>query len=186
MGAEIMNGTATVLVDDVRITESSTSSLSVTNFPPSSQGKSKKIEWTDSDIIPKPSSEWQETAIKCVLKVLNLPLNWDSYGSPPPTKKAMGSAIKLLQSIDLENFQVPNVVPVSGGGIQIEWTIEDRELELEFLPDGSIEFLKCENGEPFEEGKIESPFYAEINLRHRMLFLINWLSSKRNPKNYRR
>jgi hypothetical protein len=72
----------------------------------------------------------------------------------------------------------PFIVPISGGGIQIEWIIADRELELEVLPDGSIEYLKSENKEPFEEEKIASRSSAEI------FSLLSWLLSKQYPENY--
>ena len=60
-------------------------------------------------------------------ELLDLPPNWDSYGSPPPTKAAIDTASRLLENLGVP---FPFVAPISGGGIQIEITI---------LPDGTVE-----------------------------------------------
>ncbi len=98
---------------------------------------------------------WQTQAIKRLFQVAELPADWDSYGSPSPSKQAVSMAIWVIHAITLDDLPVPNVVPVPGGGIQVEWQCGARELELELLPDGTLEFLKSQNGVPFEEGVVE-------------------------------
>ena len=38
----------------------------------------------------------------------------------------------------------PRVCPVTGGGIHFAWQVQDREVEIEILPDGSAEYLVVE------------------------------------------
>lgn len=98
-------------------------------------------------------SPWQVRAVTDVLQTAALPTNWD-YNSPP-TEALVTRAILFLTSIQLE-LPAPQVVPVAGGGIQFEWQVRPRELEIEFRPDGSVEFLKSEHGEPVEEGELRT------------------------------
>lgn len=98
---------------------------------------------------------WQVQAVKRVFQTAELSANWDSYGSPPLSAQAVRTAISVILSVHLDDLPTPDVVPVPGGGIQLEWRMGSRELELEILPNGSLEFLKSEHGEPLEEGTLE-------------------------------
>jgi len=102
-------------------------------------------------------SQWKIEAISQTLKLERLPTDWDSYGSPPPSNELADFCIDwLLKSIPFNDLPSPNVVPVSGGGIQFEWSLSDRELELEVLPNYTIEFLKTERGEPLDQGEVKN------------------------------
>ena len=87
-------------------------------------------------------SRWQIEAVRDLIRIASLPHNWDSYGSPPPSKVATKVALNLLIHIRIEYLPCARVTPVSGGGVQIEWDTGRRTLEMEILADGSIEFLK--------------------------------------------
>ena len=65
--------------------------------------------------------------------LLDLPPNWDSYGSPPPTREAGETASKILA--ELAN---PFICPVSSGGIQIEFRCNGQRVEIEIAPTGVV------------------------------------------------
>ncbi|MBI4528878.1 MAG: hypothetical protein HY695_34205 [Deltaproteobacteria bacterium] len=111
-------------------------------------------------------------AVKRLLTVRELPHSWDSYESPPPSELAIGVAIRLLIGVDLDEFPSPRIVPISGGGVQLEWDVGSRELELEILSDGTIRYLKVEEGEPTEESEIGPSHFA------RLASLLSWLISE--------
>jgi hypothetical protein len=48
---------------------------------------------------------------------------------------------KVLSIIGSCNPPIPAFVPTSGGGVQFEWTVGERELEIEVYPDGTIQYL---------------------------------------------
>lgn len=76
-------------------------------------------------------------------ELAELPENWDSYGSRSIQEKALTVARHIIQEINTRQLPLPRAYPVPGGGIQLEWCILGRgELEVEILPDGSIEFLE--------------------------------------------
>ncbi len=116
-------------------------------------------------------SQTQIQGLKKLAEVATLPQNWDSYGSPPPTQVSVEVAKILIKAIDCENLPPLRIVPVPGGGLQLEWNVGTRELELEILHDGSVEYLKSDRGEPLEEGRL-----VPINLDE-VQTLLTWLSA---------
>lgn len=133
------------------------------------------LQWS-RDLPVAQLEPWQIRALEDVLRLAALPPNWDSYGSPPPKRNAIEASIILLVSAAPSDLPEPDVVPVSGGGIQIEWAMGRRELELNVLPSGAVEYLKAEDGEPVREdimGVLDS-----IHLHS----LLTWLTSGRRPE----
>jgi len=133
------------------------------NFPTES-----KAQWSETVLV---RSKWQTEVLKAVFQVANLPSNWDSYGSPALSPLALAASKFLLAMVDLDDLPVPFVAPVPGGGVQFEWIIGERELELEILPDGAVEFLKAQREQPAEEGYIKLENYRHIPT------LLSWVTS---------
>lgn len=98
-------------------------------------------------------NELQTKTMKGLLRVNMLADNWDGEGSPRPSHIARYLAAELLRSLILEGMPTAFVSPTSMGGVQLEWTQNGRELEIEILPDGTLEFLTVVNGNPQDEGQ---------------------------------
>src|SRR5260370_27103929 len=92
--------------------------------------------------VPYPVSESDESELGRTFKRLDeisaLERNWDSYGSEPPTVDAIAKARTLITSVYRtlratagQNAIPFAVVPVSGGGVQIEWRSRDGAIEVE-------------------------------------------------------
>jgi len=93
-----------------------------------------------------------EKAVDDLDALSTLPVGWDSYGSPKISDDLIMAAKRFLYQLEFE-FIAPRVVPVSGGGIQLEWQMSERELELEFIDSDNIGYLKVRNEEPIEESQ---------------------------------
>lgn len=91
-----------------------------------------------------PEWTWQVEPIKKILGTLLLSDNWDSYGGRTPRMEAAAAAIDFISLIGHEDPPRPRVIPLGTGGIQLDWRNGERELEVEFGRDGSIEVLKSE------------------------------------------
>jgi hypothetical protein len=117
-------------------------------------------------------SSWQLNTIRAIAKLANLPDNWDGYGSSKIQPKALATAFHLVLAIQVEEPPTPHISPVPGGGIQLEWQTSTRELELEILPDGSIEFLTVLEGNDVEEDFLPLDKVGEAQR------LIYWLMDK--------
>jgi len=118
------------------------------NFPELSSSP----QWSEVFHVLK-WSPWQINAAKKILQLQSLPANWDSYGSHPPSFNVILSAVSIILKVALDDPPKPRIVPVPGGGIQFEWRKGRRELEIEARPDGSIEYLKIEDGNPIGDGE---------------------------------
>ena len=118
----------------------------------------KEIEHASSRYeVPLDSlSPNQAEAMRTLGELANLPQNWDGYGSPPPTRAALRLVMDVLLCIDDRSLPSARVVPVSSGGIQLEWRVSPRELQLEISGDGSAQYLQLENGLPLREEEMAS------------------------------
>ncbi len=95
---------------------------------------------------------WLRTAQKKITELTQLPENWDSYGSRPIQPSAIEQAADLLALLSRLDLPRPEIFPVPGGGIQIEFQQDRRELEIEILPNGSTGYLQvAETGEMRED-----------------------------------
>jgi hypothetical protein len=113
---------------------------------------------------------WLASALADVARIANLPQNWDGYGSAPLGVKEREHVTKLLSSLDNADLPAPNIVPISGGGIQIEWQYHGRELELEIVASSEeLMFLKV-----YQDGVMEENSYP-IYDSDRTKELLDWL-----------
>jgi hypothetical protein len=77
-------------------------------------------------------NEWQLRVIRKIMALRGLPQGWNSYGSAPISDETIDEAVRLVGSnIFPPALGAPSVFPLSGGGIQLTWTMGSREVELE-------------------------------------------------------
>ncbi len=86
-------------------------------------------------------ARWKREALGKLAELAALPENWDSYGSPAVQPLARQRAADLLDLLGQFKLPAPQIFPVPGGGLQLEWQKAGGGMELEILPDGSLEFL---------------------------------------------
>lgn len=84
-------------------------------------------------MAPTLGSNWQQYLVE-------LPGNWDSYGS----REITCAAIEAVASF--------SVVPLHGGGVQVEFHRDGFDVEIEVRPDGTIEDVLVERA-ALKEGK---------------------------------
>jgi hypothetical protein len=85
--------------------------------------------------------KWVLPALQAVVQLAHLQPNWDGYGSPPLSLLAIRAARRLVKTLKRLPMPVPQVFPVTGGGVDFSWQSDSRELEVEILPDGSARYL---------------------------------------------
>jgi len=108
------------------------------------------------------SSSWLRRAQQKLKQLSELTENWDSYGSCPIQQKASETAAKLLTETAKVRLPEPQIFPVPGGGLQLEWDNAKGELELEVLPDGEIGFLIVDKENEMLEGRLSPNWSDEI------------------------
>lgn len=110
-------------------------------------------QWSSVTPIYGISSSLRQAQRK-VNELSKLPENWDTYGSSPPRPAAIEKALRILSLVNRQGFVFPQIFPVSGGGLQLEWQSETRELELEILPTGVMEYLIVDEQRIMKEGSL--------------------------------
>lgn len=122
--------------------------------------------WRGADSV----SWWFISALSDLQSLQALPENWDSYQSPRIDRACIAIAGAVLRSIGDLDVPTPSIVPVGGGGVQIEWQHRGRELELEISPGlDAIGYLKV-----YSDGTKEEEIYS-LSAMNKTCTLVRWL-----------
>lgn len=117
-------------------------------------------------------SNWQVIALQKLARLSSLRPNWDSYGSPPVSDWVLTVAAELVSKTTFENAPTPAIIPIKGGGVQLEWESGGRELEVEVHPDLTVELLTADDDEQIEEFSVR--YLAPSSLES----LLSWLGGR--------
>ncbi len=83
-------------------------------------------------------------------RISALEQNWDGYNAPPLTQELIDAARILVDVLDGIACR-PNVVPLSGGGVQFEWHNGPQSLELGIEGFDHVNYLKYDPRYGMEE-----------------------------------
>jgi hypothetical protein len=78
----------------------------------------------------EPERKWQIEVQNKLLEYVNLDDGWNTYGAPPVTWDAGMFALNVLNNVMRPRTPIPQVVPTSAGGVQLEWHEKGIDLEL--------------------------------------------------------
>lgn len=73
---------------------------------------------------------WEQVARDRLQRLMALPTGWDGYRSSPVSPSIARFAINVLNSVMGDCTPYPSIVPVAGGGVQIEWHEGGFDIEL--------------------------------------------------------
>ena len=109
-------------------------------------------------------TDWLTETFLRLKKVAELSNNWDGRGSPGTEPGIVAAAVDLLNRIREDvrsDIPAAFVCPIAGGGLQFEWTSEQQHVELEFVDENTIVFLKEEK--TGEQEEMDSGSYRLTN-----------------------
>jgi len=98
-----------------------------------SRGQAYQVEWQDCG---QPLPAWFDALMQGFVDLFTLPHNWDSYGAGPIDPRVVHDAMNLTNSLLGPTSPAPRVVPLSSGGVQLEWHRQGIDLEIVFDRDG--------------------------------------------------
>jgi hypothetical protein len=98
-------------------------------------------QWSEIKLL-EDVNPWVADCVLRISEFARLPQDWDSHGSNPVTVDALRIALTFLSESPLELVPEPSISPVSGGGLGFHWQADGRDLEIEILPDGRVEYLR--------------------------------------------
>ncbi len=80
---------------------------------------------------------WLKPTLKRATRLFLLPFNWDNEGGKVIERSSVMSAITSLMDLMGDNSSLPQWLPTSEGGVQLEWHEGGIDLEIEFSADGT-------------------------------------------------
>ncbi len=80
---------------------------------------------------------WVSSVSSQLDELMALAPNWNGYGEQQIDPRSRKRVMTLLYDV-LENERPPTLVPMSDGGIQLEWVSKHKELEVEVPPSGPM------------------------------------------------
>lgn len=99
----------------------------------------------------EPEKKWQIEVQKSLFDFAKLSEGWDSYGAPPIGWQAGLFALSVLNDFMRPRTPIPQVVPSTAGGIQLEWHQKGVDLELHFMGPYDCELWFKDHLAPTEE-----------------------------------
>jgi hypothetical protein len=125
--------------------------------------------------IPSPESSepveeqsWAMPVIRRCLELLALPADWDHHGAAPISPDALSPVLHFLRRVMRPQTSAPSLVPLSDGGIQIEWHQAGVDVEVPVRLTGVEPLYIYDLGLDREwEGPAEAGF-AEHHLAERL------------------
>lgn len=76
------------------------------------------------------NDDWSSQVQRRLNRLTNLPVGWDGYNAQRVSTLTARFAWDLLSSVMTKGTAAPSVVPVTGGGLQIEWHRNGLDIEL--------------------------------------------------------
>ena len=97
---------------------------------------------TDYHLEGQPVHAWVGSILQGFANLLTLEANWDGENGKPIAPALVSSALKFVDRILMVDLRLPapSIVPISDGGLQIEWHRGGKDFEIEFSPDRSIRY----------------------------------------------
>ena len=121
----------------------------------------------------KPSTRLSAEIESSITKLVNLPQGWDGYNGLPVQPDVAEHARRFLALIRESTQLVPDIIPLSDGGLQLEWFVGAYEVEVVIALDGTAHvYFECtEDGRICEESLDSSfniekiaPYFQELRL----------------------
>jgi hypothetical protein len=92
-------------------------------------------------------------------QLVQLPTGWDGYRSQRVSPATARFVSNLLVSVMKGQMPAPSIVPVSGGGLQVEWHAGGLDIELYVAKPMQAELSVCyADGRPALERELTSDF----------------------------
>lgn len=120
---------------------------------------------------PGYSYNWWPDIQKRLEHLLCLESGWDGYQGEPVSLSNASFALKVLESICTNDTPPPQIVPGTGGDLQIEWHSNATEIELHIIAPNNVEAWICssETGEDGKELFLTNNFIEVANILRKMM-----------------
>lgn len=126
-----------------------------------------------SEMLSVEKTEALASAHRKAEEIRALSNRWDSYNASPPSQSAIDFALNFLRDAAVmstaynSELPIPFLAPTLTGGVQFEWEVGNRELELEISRPNEFYYLKVDEDEESEN----------LATRWEAMRLIRWVAT---------
>jgi hypothetical protein len=115
-----------------------------------SRGKWFTIQWLD---LGQPLPTWFDAVMQGLVDLLTLTPGWNSYDAVAIDPDLVTQAVEMSNDLLPQVCNAPAVVPLSSGGLQLEWHRDAASLEIVFDRRERPYFYYCDgqSGEKIEQ-----------------------------------
>jgi len=118
-------------------------------------------------IVSSLDREWRPVVLQKLEELVRLPTGWDGYVAPPVSFATAEFALRMLDAVCASDCACPQIVPGSGGDLQIEWHTESSSIELHVKAPNDVFAWRNSVGTPEQE----------LNLTNDFVAIVEWLRS---------
>lgn len=123
------------------------------------RGKTVQFQYQDNgDSLPG----WFIPVLRGFASLITLPNNWDGEGARAINREAINRALDAIEYLLPKDAPAPSIVPTADSGLQIEWHRSRKDMEIEFRPDGGVEFYYFDETSGKEHEGPVGPGFASL------------------------
>lgn len=120
-------------------------------------------DWSDAArVLTSVQPPWQSTVVTRMLQLLTLKNNWDGRRSAAVRLEVLTFSLEMLSGIMMSNTIPPSIIPLGHGGIQLIWSNDQYELEVEVAAPPEVLIYFNNKGEGIEREFRAGTDYSEL------------------------
>lgn len=104
-----------------------------------SRGGRRSVEAQGAAALTNKLPSWYSEAVDRLMVLINLPDGWDGHNGKPTAPASAVHALEVLGRIMEPGLPLPSIMPLSNGGVQLEWHRKGWDVEMEFLGGPRVE-----------------------------------------------
>lgn len=113
-------------------------------------------------------SPWAESGMKRLDKLMRLERNWDGYNALAISFPIAFFALNLIDRLFVDGVVEPSIVPGSDGTLQLEWHVNQYDVELDILGVNNIVATRVN----CRTGVVES-----VPLKNNFVLALDWVNA---------
>lgn len=99
---------------------------------------------------------WLVPVAENLQRLLNYEFNWDSHKAHQIDETAMRAVLNVMSRVMADEYPVPRLSAMPDGGIQMEWRVPKRLMQVEVDWNGSISAYYSDSNSDEEDWEVES------------------------------
>lgn len=143
-------------------------------YQPGSTHGNAVSAWSPTRItLSENESEWYHSTVKQLEELVRLANGWDGYDGKPVSMMNAIFALQILGKACWESTPAPQIVPLSDGGLQVEWHTLNGDLELLIRGPNSVRAWRSLDNN--DDG-------LELEITNDVLPIANWVREITEPE----